>query len=78
MVANLLGVQLGGTNVYQGVVSHRATLGTPLETLTFLHINATIKLMHGAWLLFFLLMVVLMSVLTGVSTGLTSAGISWL
>lgn len=78
MVANLLGVQLGGTNVYQGAVSHRATLGSPLETLRYSHINATIKLMHGAWLLFFLLMAVLMSVLTGVLMGSAGAGISWL
>ncbi len=56
MVANLLGVQLGGTNVYQGVVSHRATLGTPREALTVTHIETTVWLMHGAWLLFFVLM----------------------
>lgn len=56
MVANLLGVQLGGTNVYQGVVSHRATLGESLNTLRVVHIDTTIGLMHGAWLIFFLLM----------------------
>ena len=56
MVANLLGVQLGGTNVYQGAVSHRATLGEPLTSLRVAHIDTTIGLMHGAWLIFFLLM----------------------
>ncbi|MGS2743840.1 adenosylcobinamide-phosphate synthase CbiB [Halomonas sp. LS-001] len=56
MVANLLGVQLGGTNFYQGVVSHRATLGEPLIQLRVAHIHTTIGLMHGAWLIFFLLM----------------------
>ena len=56
MVANLLGVQLGGTNVYQGQVSHRATLGTAHDLLKASHITTTIWLMHGAWLLFFLLM----------------------
>ncbi|WP_311065637.1 adenosylcobinamide-phosphate synthase CbiB [Halomonas sp. DWK9] len=61
MVANLLGVQLGGTNVYQGVVSHRATLGTPREALTVTHIETTVWLMHGAWLLFFVLMSGLMA-----------------
>ena len=57
MVARLLGVQLGGTNFYQGVASHRATLGEPLEILGVAHINATIRLMHGAWMLFMLLSV---------------------
>ncbi len=52
MVARLLGVQLGGTNYYQGVASHRATLGEPLEPLRVAHISATLQLMHGAWLLF--------------------------
>lgn len=64
MVARLLGVQLGGTNYYQGVVSQRATLGEPLEVLQVAHITATVRLMHGAWLLFMLLSVV---VIAGVS-----------
>lgn len=61
MVANLLGVQLGGTNYYQGVASHRTTLGTPHEALQVRHIETTVRLMHGAWLLFFLLISVLMT-----------------
>ena len=55
MVACLLGVRLGGTNFYQGIASHRATLGEPLEPLRLVHINATVRLMHGAWMLFMLL-----------------------
>lgn len=54
MMARLLGVQLGGINFYQGVISHRATLGEPLEPLRVTHINTTIQLMHGAWVLFML------------------------
>lgn len=60
MVALLLGVQLGGTNFYQGVASHRAILGEPLEALRVTHIDATIRLMHGGWMLFMLLSAVLM------------------
>ncbi|WP_249977924.1 adenosylcobinamide-phosphate synthase CbiB [Vreelandella olivaria] len=70
MVANLLGVQLGGTNVYQGTVSHRATLGSPREPLKVVHIDRAIRLMHGAWLLFFLLMAcVFMGIVTITSRG---------
>ncbi|MDN6323596.1 MAG: cobalamin biosynthesis protein, partial [Halomonas sp.] len=63
MVARLLGVQLGGTNFYEGEASHRATLGEPLEPLRVAHISATLRLMHGAWILFTLL-------LAGVMAGL--------
>ncbi|GAA0578173.1 adenosylcobinamide-phosphate synthase CbiB [Halomonas salifodinae] len=56
MVANLLGVQLGGTNHYRGRVSERARLGTPRQPLTAGHIAATLRLMHGGWLGFLLLM----------------------
>jgi len=55
MVANLLGVQLGGTNFYQGVASHRATLGNGQMPLNVAHISMTLQLMHGGWLLFFTL-----------------------
>ncbi|MBT2771665.1 cobalamin biosynthesis protein CobD [Halomonas sp. ISL-60] len=63
MVARLLGVQLGGTNYYQGVVSQRATLGEPLEVLQVTHITAAVRLMHGAWLLFMVLSVVVIAAL---------------
>ena len=53
MVANLLGVQLGGTNFYHGVASHRAILGSGQMPLNVAHISITLRLMHGGWLLFF-------------------------
>ena len=56
MVANLLGVRLGGLNHYAGRPSHRATLGTPLEPLSRDHIGRAVRLMHGGWLAFLLLM----------------------
>lgn len=56
MVARLLGVQLGGTNYYAGQPSYRAQLGEPLEPLNVRHIYRAIGLMHGGWLLFWLLM----------------------
>ncbi|SDO31786.1 adenosylcobinamide-phosphate synthase [Halomonas shengliensis] len=56
MVANLLGVQLGGTNRYRGEVSERARLGTPREPLRQAHIGAAIRLMHGGWLVFLILL----------------------
>ncbi|MDN3560094.1 adenosylcobinamide-phosphate synthase CbiB [Vreelandella neptunia] len=70
MVARLLGVQLGGTNVYQGVVSHRATLGEPFEVLRVSHITSTLRLMHGAWLLFMLLSVVVIAGMSFIFKGL--------
>lgn len=70
MVARLLGVQLGGTNYYQGVVSQRATLGEPLEVLQVKHITATVHLMHGAWLLFMLLSVVVIAGMPFIFKGL--------
>ncbi len=62
MVARLLGVQLGGTNHYAGEVSHRATLGDPLEPLRVGHIALAIRLMHGGWLVFLLMLLPLVLV----------------
>ncbi|UYG01232.1 adenosylcobinamide-phosphate synthase CbiB [Halomonas sp. GD1P12] len=59
MVAWLLGVKLGGVNVYGGELSHRATLGPGRVALTARHIDITIGLMHGAWGLFLLMMIAL-------------------
>ncbi|APX92623.1 cobalamin biosynthesis protein CobD [Halomonas sp. 1513] len=56
MVANLLGVQLGGVNYYAGEVSHRATLGSPHRPLCAADIGAAIRLMHGGWVVSLLLM----------------------
>ncbi|WP_447528427.1 adenosylcobinamide-phosphate synthase CbiB [Vreelandella sp. TE19] len=58
MVAWLMGVRLGGVNYYQGVVSHRATLGPGSVTLGARHIAVTIRLMHLAWGLFLLMMII--------------------
>jgi adenosylcobinamide-phosphate synthase len=55
MVANLMGVQLGGLNHYAGRPSQRATLGTPDEALSVTHIERAIRYMHGGWLVFLLL-----------------------
>ncbi|USK36061.1 adenosylcobinamide-phosphate synthase CbiB [Bacillus sp. F19] len=52
MTAGLLGVQLGGMNIYGKIVSERAQLGDPLEPLSFIHIKKTILIMNGAWILF--------------------------
>ncbi|WP_168013334.1 adenosylcobinamide-phosphate synthase CbiB [Halomonas salinarum] len=55
MVANLMGVRLGGLNYYAGRPSPRATLGMPHERLTAGHIERAIMYMHGGWLAFLLL-----------------------
>ncbi|TDB05176.1 adenosylcobinamide-phosphate synthase CbiB [Halomonas marinisediminis] len=56
MVANLLGVQLGGNNHYLGELSERARLGSPHEALGARHIPAAVRLMHGGWVLFLALL----------------------
>lgn len=56
MVANLLGVRLGGVNYYQGVASPSAELGHDTTPLRAEHIRRAIWLMHGGWVAFLLLM----------------------
>ncbi|MFP1649698.1 cobalamin biosynthesis protein, partial [Enterococcus mundtii] len=51
-----LGVQLGGKNTYQGVVSHRAIMGEKLVPLTKEHIATSIIHMRIATVLFALVM----------------------
>ncbi|MFJ7700457.1 adenosylcobinamide-phosphate synthase CbiB [Lysinibacillus fusiformis] len=51
-----LGVQLGGKNTYQGVVSYRAIMGEKLVPLTKEHIMASIIHMRIAMVLFTLVM----------------------
>ncbi|QDX94009.1 Adenosylcobinamide-phosphate synthase [Brevibacillus laterosporus] len=46
-VAGALHIQLGGTNTYQGVVSHRALMGMPKEELHPIHIKQTIQLLYA-------------------------------
>ncbi|MBA2873271.1 adenosylcobinamide-phosphate synthase [Anoxybacillus caldiproteolyticus] len=44
-MAALLGVQLGGTNTYKGVVSHRPNIGDPLHQLRKEHIRQSVNVM---------------------------------
>lgn len=60
MVAGLLGVQLGGKNTYQGIVSYRKEMGDKKRALTPKDISLTIKLMHGSWLIFSIFILVLL------------------
>lgn len=45
-VAGALGVQLGGRNVYGGVISRRAAMGWPLESLERSHIRSSVRLLY--------------------------------
>ncbi|MBA2780021.1 adenosylcobinamide-phosphate synthase CbiB [Billgrantia kenyensis] len=56
MMARLLGVQLGGVNHYAGQVSERALMGEPCEPLRVDHVRRAVAYMHGAWVVFFLMM----------------------
>lgn len=56
MVANLLGVRLGGVNYYQGLASQGAELGRDCSPLVAEHIRRAIWLMHGGWIGFVVLM----------------------
>ncbi|MHB1652030.1 MAG: adenosylcobinamide-phosphate synthase CbiB [Desulfitobacteriaceae bacterium] len=51
VVAGLLGVKLGGVNIYHGKPSHRAEMGDALHELTVSDIRRTLSLVHlGTWL----------------------------
>lgn len=52
--AALLGVQLGGKNVYQGVVSYQEKMGDALISLQPTHIKQTISIMERTAVLFLL------------------------
>lgn len=59
IVAGLLGVQLGGINVYDGKASLRATMGDPLYPLAAKHIRKTVSLVRlASWLSFVSLIIV--------------------
>ncbi|ARA99302.1 MULTISPECIES: adenosylcobinamide-phosphate synthase CbiB [Geobacillus] len=51
-MAGLLGVQLGGTNTYGGVVSERPTIGRPDVPLRSVHIRRAVGIMIGTVLVF--------------------------
>ena len=58
-VAGALGIQLGGLNYYQGIPSHRATMGIPVRPLTATDILTTNKIMNGVTLFFLLVVVII-------------------
>lgn len=53
-VAGALGIQLGGLNYYQGIPSHRATMGTPTRGIRAEDILHTNRMMNTVTLLFLL------------------------
>ncbi|MGE7761969.1 adenosylcobinamide-phosphate synthase CbiB [Peribacillus sp. NPDC097895] len=55
-VAAILGVQLGGLNMYKGVVSDRARMGVPIVPLEAKHISKSITIMHRSSFLFLLML----------------------
>ncbi|GED14088.1 adenosylcobinamide-phosphate synthase CbiB [Aneurinibacillus migulanus] len=60
-VAGALGIQLGGTNYYQGVPSDRAKMGDALRSIVPKDIKETVRMMH--WVSFFFLMACLTGIL---------------
>jgi adenosylcobinamide-phosphate synthase len=52
MVAGLMGVQLGGRNMYQGIPSNRAKMGETIRELQEADIGRAILYMHGGWMVF--------------------------
>lgn len=61
MTAGLLGVELGGLNYYQGLASHRATMGNPIRVLVPKDIRNSIIYMNGAWITFMLILFIFVS-----------------
>ncbi|WP_085507054.1 adenosylcobinamide-phosphate synthase CbiB [Thalassobacillus devorans] len=60
MTAGLLGVELGGINSYKGKVSKRSKIGNPLTALKKEHIDQSVIIMHGGWLMFVILISLLL------------------
>jgi adenosylcobinamide-phosphate synthase len=48
--AGILGVQLGGINIYQGVVKEKPLLGDPIQPITFASIEQALQLMRNCCL----------------------------
>ncbi|WP_223292305.1 adenosylcobinamide-phosphate synthase CbiB [Salipaludibacillus neizhouensis] len=63
MVAGLMGIQLGGINYYDGVISRRAKMGDPLRELEGKDIKKTIVYMHGGWIVFYIILSVFTSII---------------
>jgi adenosylcobinamide-phosphate synthase len=55
MVAGLMGVQLGGRNMYQGIPSNRAKMGEATRELQETDIGRSIIYMHGGWVVFLII-----------------------
>jgi adenosylcobinamide-phosphate synthase len=55
-VAGILGIQLGGTNTYKGMVSNRPLIGEPHVPLEPVHIKQSISIMQKAVVWFTLLL----------------------
>jgi adenosylcobinamide-phosphate synthase len=55
MIAGSLGIQLGGTNYYNGVVSHRAIMGDPTRKIEVDDIIKTIQMMRLTPVIFILI-----------------------
>lgn len=55
MTAGLLGIELGGRNSYQGIISERARMGRPTRKIRCSDIHYSIMIMHGGWLVFIIL-----------------------
>jgi adenosylcobinamide-phosphate synthase len=55
-VAAILGIQLGGINYYKGLVSNRAKMGDPLQTITKEHILKSNSILGRTVFLFLLLL----------------------
>ncbi len=64
--AGALGLQLGGSNVYGGVLVEKPTIGEPLRPLTLDGIGGVVQLMYGA----FFLMAILGMLLRGLRGGI--------
>lgn len=62
-----LGVQLGGLNMYKGIPSNRPRMGISENPLRAIHILYTIRQMHIAIFLFWLMMIVIGGVLRDIT-----------
>ncbi|MDQ0216420.1 adenosylcobinamide-phosphate synthase [Oikeobacillus pervagus] len=62
-VAAMLGIQLGGTNTYRGIVSHRAKMGDPIFKQTAQHIQLTVQIMGRTTILFLITLWILGGIL---------------
>jgi adenosylcobinamide-phosphate synthase len=55
-VASILGIQLGGINYYNGMISNRAKMGDPIQRIRFEHIREANAILRKTVFLFLLLL----------------------